>query len=107
MPHHFLKTLAASFLISLVRSEMMPAIGSPPDDVFEVFDVVFTGKEFAACLSFCFAIKRARDANLTNLTCCQFLKRSLLLSWPSALWRMPFSYFSWTPGVSSILASWA
>ena len=104
MPHHFLKTLAASFLISLVRSEMMPAIGSPPDDVFEVFDVVFTGKEFAACLSFCFAIKRARDA---NLTCCQFLKRSLLLSWPSALWRMPFSYFSWTPGVSSILASWA
>ena len=52
MPHHFLKTLAASFLISLVRSEMMPAIGSPPDDVFEVFDVVFTGKEFAAYSSF-------------------------------------------------------
>ena len=54
MPPHFLKTLAASFLISLVRSEMMPAIGSPPDDVFEVFDVVFTGKEFAASSPFAF-----------------------------------------------------
>ncbi len=35
-------TWAASFLISLVRSEVVPAVGSATDNVFERLDLVFT-----------------------------------------------------------------
>jgi hypothetical protein len=34
--------VGSSFLISLVRSEMVPAVGSATDNVFERLDLVFT-----------------------------------------------------------------
>jgi voltage-gated sodium channel len=35
--------ILSSFLVSLVRTEMVPPSGSPNDEIFEIVDFVFTG----------------------------------------------------------------